>query len=273
MRVGLAGKGGVGKSILAALLAGTWHRHGRRVLAVDTDADPGLGLLLGLDLDAVDNAPELPHDLVVGHGDGQRSPAELIDSYGIATPTGPVLLHAGSVTAAGAGCACGAHTSVRSLLGATLDREADVAIVDVAAGLESLSRASGTLAYADVLLVVTTPTRKAVLTAARTRDLAEELGIPRILVVGNRVRDERDAAVLRQEVDDRGLELAATIPHDAAVAAAEREGRALDPSSLRDAFEGLVGAVEEAGEQRGALRRKRERIDRRLADLRSREVT
>lgn len=273
MRIGLAGKGGVGKSTVAALLADTWHRDGRRVLMVDTDADPGLGLLLGLDLDAVEDAPMLPRDIVVGHGDGRRSPAELIDGYGIVTPAGPVLLHAGSVTTAGAGCGCGAHTSVRSLLGASLDREADVAIVDVAAGLESLSRASGTLAYADVLLVVTTPTRKAMLTTARTRDLAEELGIPRVLVVGNRVRDERDTTMLEGEIEDHALDLVASIPHEPSVAAAERDGRALDPGPLQDTFERLVDVVGEAGERRAALRRKRERIDRRLADLRSREVT
>lgn len=95
-----------------------------------------MGLLLGLGLDDIDDAPMLPRHLIVGHGDGRRSPAELIDGYG--TP------HA-------------------SRLGPAARR-----------------------------VVVTTPRRKAVLTVARARDLAEELGIRRILVVGNRVRDERD---------------------------------------------------------------------------------
>ena len=54
---------------------------------------------------------------------------------------------------------------MRSILAAAIEEEADVTLVDMEAGLEHLSRSGGTLAYADVLLVVMEPSRKSILTA------------------------------------------------------------------------------------------------------------
>ncbi len=74
---------------------------------------------------------------------------------------------------------------MRSLLGAAIEEEADVTLVDMEAGLEHLSRSGGTLAYADVLLMIMEPSRKSILTAQRTLALANELGIPKSYGVGN----------------------------------------------------------------------------------------
>ena len=77
---------------------------------------------------------------------------------------------------------------MRSILGAAIETEADVTLVDMEAGLEHLSRSGGTLAYADVLLVVMEPSRKSILTAGRTIILANELGLQRVYGVGNKAR-------------------------------------------------------------------------------------
>ena len=118
---------------------------------------------------------------------------------------------------------------MRSLLGAAIEEEADVTLVDMEAGLEHLSRSGGTLAYADVLLIVMEPSRKSILTGARTIALAEELGIPRIFGVGNKARLPDDAEFFTSVAADDGLPLAGLVPQDPNVVEADRLGTALGP--------------------------------------------
>ena len=268
MKLGVVGKGGIGKTTVSGLLARAYVERGARVLAIDTDSNPNLGLSLGLDQAASDEVPVLPRSLVVGTG-GADSPAALLERYGRMTPAGVTLLNALQVTQAGSGCTCSGHASVRSLLGATID-QADVTLVDMEAGLEHLSRAGGTLAAADILLVVMTPSRVSVLTAARTLVLAEELGIPRVYGLGNRARGAEDIDLLTNAAAEYGLTLAGIVPFDPDVAEAERAGTGLQPGqavAARSAVASLVNFLRSSDGERLALLRQRERITRRLAQL------
>ncbi len=103
MKLGVVGKGGTGKTTISALLAQAYVEQGRRVLAVDTDSNPNLAQNLGLELEATDEVPVLPRALVVGGGDGAKTPAELIQEYGVRTPSEVTILHAMRVSQAGAG--------------------------------------------------------------------------------------------------------------------------------------------------------------------------
>lgn len=230
VKVGVVGKGGVGKTTVSALLASGWAAAGRRVVAIDTDSNPNLGLSLGLGAAAAEAVPVLPRSAVVG-GFGGPPAAELIRQYGRATPAGVLLLSAMRVDQAGAGCTCGGHATVRSLLADALAGTADVVVVDMEAGLEHLSRAGGTLAHVDVLLVVVDPNRKAVLTAARTAALAEELGIGLVLAIGNKAATDDERHFLAEALRAAGLRLAGMLPYDPAVAAADRAGRPTPPAS------------------------------------------
>ncbi len=118
---------------------------------------------------------------------------------------------------------------MRSLLGAAIEEEADVTLVDMEAGLEHLSRSGGTLAYADVLLVVMEPSRKSILTGARTLALADELGIPRVYGVGNKARLPEDAEFFTTLTAEYGVPLAGVVPQDPDVIEADRLGAALEP--------------------------------------------
>jgi len=225
VKVGVVGKGGVGKTTVSALLARRCAAAGRRVVAIDTDSNPNLGVSLGFSQGAAESLPVLPRSVIVGPG-GSTTAAGLIAEYGRTTPDGVTLLSAIRVTEAGAGCTCSGHATVRSLLGDVLAETADVTIVDMEAGLEHLSRAGGTLAYADALLVVAEPSRKSVITAARTAALAAELGIPRVLAVGNKARDDGDAAYLRRELAASGIPVVTVLPYQQSVAEADRAGTA-----------------------------------------------
>ncbi len=239
--LGVVGKGGVGKTTFCGLLARSCAQRGYQVVAVDTDSNPNLGLSLGLSLAETEAVPVLPRSVLVG-ARGSISADELVRQFGRPTPAGPTLLSAIRVSEAGAGCTCGGHATVRSLLAEALD-DVDVTLVDMEAGLEHLSRSGGTLAHADTLLVVCEPTRKSVLTAERTSALAAELGIPRVLAVGNKARTEQDAEFFRSATASAGLQLAGVLPYEPAVATADREGATgLTPltSELRAALEAVL---------------------------------
>lgn len=227
MKLGIVGKGGVGKTTVSALLARSYAAQGARVLAIDTDSNPNLGVSLGLSVADMEAIPVLPRAVIVGTG-GDRTTDELVRDYGRDTPAGVSLLSAIKVNEAGAGCMCGGHATVRSLLGTALQEHADIAIVDMEAGLEHLSRSGGTLAHADVLVVVMEPTRKSVLTASRTVVLAAELGIPHTVAVGNKARSESDVEFFRTACAEYGVPLAGVLSFDAAVVAADLAGGIVD---------------------------------------------
>jgi CO dehydrogenase maturation factor len=103
MKLGIVGKGGVGKTTLSALISQVYAQRGKRVLAIDTDSNPNLAISLGLDPDQADQVPLLPRSLVVGSGSGAMTPADLVREYGAVTPAEVTLLHAMRITQAGAG--------------------------------------------------------------------------------------------------------------------------------------------------------------------------
>ncbi|MDP8961759.1 MAG: AAA family ATPase [Actinomycetota bacterium] len=224
MKVGIVGKGGVGKTTVSALVAQSYVARGRSVVAIDTDSNPNLGISLGLTLQQTEAIPTLPRSVLVGQGSGNMTAAALIDTYGRQTPAGPTLLSALRVDQAGGGCTCGGHATVRSLLGQAVDEQTDVTIIDMEAGLEHLSRSGGTLAYADLLLVVMEPSRKSVITAARTISLAEELGIRRVYGLGNKARLPGDAGFFERTAAEFNVPLAGIVPYDPLVADADRAG-------------------------------------------------
>lgn len=246
VKVGVVGKGGVGKTTVAALLAQAYAGRGRRVLAIDTDSNPNLGVSLGLSLQETEAIPVLPRSLLVGSG-GDMTADELIDQYARTTPSGARLLSAIRVTQAGAGCTCAGHATVRGLLGDVLTNHADVTLVDMEAGLEHLSRSGGTLAHADVLLVVMEPSRKSVITAARTTGLAEELGIPRTYGLGNKARLPEDAEFFAELCAEHRVRLLGVIPYAGEIVDADRAGvspAAGQGRSVRRAMDEVVTALD-----------------------------
>lgn len=252
LKLGVVGKGGVGKTTVSGLLTRAFADAGRSVVAIDTDSNPNLGLSLGLSLAQTEAVPVLPRAAVVGTG-GSTAAADLLAEYGRLTPAGPMLLSAIRVAEAGAGCTCSGHATVRSLLADAL-AEVDVALVDMEAGLEHLSRSGGTLAHADLLLVVCEPTRKSVLTAARTAALAAELGIPHVLALGNKARTREDEEFFSAALSAEGIPLAGVLPYDADVAAADRVGDVglqPVPPHVQRVLAQVLDAIEAAAGRRG----------------------
>lgn len=119
---------------------------------------------------------------------------------------------------------CRAHAGVRHLLGGLLnEKEEVVVVVDMEAGLEHLSRGTGR--GVDTLLVVLEPYYKALETARRATELGRELGIGRVLGIGNKLRGDEDREAVRAYAASHEIPLVGEIPFDEEVLRADRAGR------------------------------------------------
>ena len=72
----------------------------------------------------------------------------------------------------------------------------EVLILDMEAGLEHLGR--GTSQGVDFLIVVVEPGRRSVDTAEHIRQLAGDIGLTKVLIVGNKIRSDKDEEYLKQ---------------------------------------------------------------------------
>src|SRR5215203_322869 len=112
------------------------------------------------------------------------------------------------------------HATVRSVIEVVSDAPQDVCILDTEASPEHLSR--GTARYADTMLTVVEPYFKSMETARRMASLGRDLGLRRVALVANKIRDDRERAAVEEFVETRGLELAAVVPYDERFPEAER---------------------------------------------------
>src|ERR671939_23460 len=97
------------------------------------------------------------------------------------------------------------HATVRSLIETASDADEDVCILDTEASPEHLSR--GTARYADAMLAVVEPYFKSLETGRRMAALAKDLGLERVALVANKVRDEHELAAVREFAEQQELEL------------------------------------------------------------------
>src|SRR3982750_1448545 len=98
------------------------------------------------------------------------------------------------------------HATVRSLVEAASDRSEDVCILDTEASPEHLSR--GTARYADAMLCVVEPYFKSLETGRRMAALAKDLGLDRVALVANKIRDDSELQAVRQFAETNALEIA-----------------------------------------------------------------
>jgi CO dehydrogenase maturation factor len=227
MKLAIAGKGGSGKTSVSGTMARLLARDGRRVLAIDGDTNPNLALTLGIPAARMGEVPTLPRDLLQRTEDGPvltRPLEEVRAQHAVTGPDGVQLLVMALPKHAGTGCFCSMHATVRSIIGAADEDALDVTLLDTEATPEHLSR--GTAEFADGMLAVVEPYFKSLETGRRMAVLAKDLGLERVALLANKVRDERDLEAVEQFAARHGLDLAGTIPFDEAFQGAERAEQA-----------------------------------------------
>jgi len=252
----VTGKGGVGKSTLAGVLAHLANNYGKKVLAVDSDPDANLAFALGIP--ATERHRIVPisrrSELIE-----ERTGAKL-KQFGQIFKLNPDVsdvadrfcydfkginvLVLGAIEAGGSGCACPENTFLRNLLSDIIIRRDEFVIVDMEAGIEHLGRA--TAKSVDRMIVVVEPTSQSIATARSIAALAHEIGIPKIAFVGNKVESDADRSYLAGHLAD--IEPLGYIPFSETIRNSDRDGISLfeqvDPTTLaafKTIFSALVG--------------------------------
>lgn len=235
MKLAISGKGGVGKTTLAALLAQAYADAGQQVLAVDADPSPCLAGALGFPAGLrAQLHPIVEMDELIAERTGARPGSmggfftlnprvdDIPERFSV-VHRGVRLLEMGAVELGGSGCICPESAMLKTLFTHLLFRKDDVLILDMYAGVEHLGRA--TVDFVDALLIVVEPTRRSLGTAVQIKKLAQDIGLERFWLVGNKVQNEAERAFLQREAPD--LPLLGVLPMDPAVLEADRLGLAV----------------------------------------------
>ena len=213
MKVAITGKGGVGKTTFSSILCRLYAEEGRNVLAADVDPDANLGLALGLSEEEVNEIVPVAKMRALVE---ERTGANNLNKFFKLNPqvsdlpdklsknvNGVKLLVMGTVETGGSGCVCPEHVMLQALLSALVFRKDDVVVMDMEAGLEHLGR--GTAGMMDQFIVVVEPGARSVQTYGNVKRLAADLGVKRVSVVANKVRDEKDEAFIRSKIPEEDL--------------------------------------------------------------------
>jgi CO dehydrogenase maturation factor len=232
MKLAISGKGGVGKTTLAALLAQVYADNGHQVLAADADPSPCLAGALGFPLELrAQLHPIAEMDALIEERTGAKPGT--IGGFFTLNPRvddiperfsvlykGVRLLEMGSVDTGGSGCICPEAAMLKTLFTHLLFRKDDVLILDMYAGVEHLGRA--TVDFVDAMLIVVEPTRRSLGTAAQIKQLANDIGLTRCWLVGNKVLNDDERKFLENE--SPGMPVLGCMPADLGVQEADRLG-------------------------------------------------
>ena len=255
MKIAISGKGGVGKTLLASLLAQTFNKSGYRVIAIDADPDANLAVTLGLpDAGKVTPISEMK-ELIEERTEtqpGKSNPYfklnprvdDIPNRYSL-KHNGIRLLVMGPLKKGGSGCYCPENALLVALLAHLLVARDEVVVLDMAAGIEHLGR--GTARAVDKLIVVVEPGRNSLETAHRIARLAKDIGLENIAVVGNKVHNQKEREFITSGLT--GFELLGFIPYDQTMMDADVSGKSLvnaSPSitsAVNDIYQKLMIAV------------------------------
>lgn len=252
MKIAVSGKGGVGKTVVAGVLANFYAEKGFKVLAIDTDPSPNLALTLGIPLDQAnrivpisENAGLIEQKTSTGVSGVYRlsfTVEDIVEKFCIESPYGVNLLVMGTVRSAGKGCTCPANAVIRALLQHLLVERNEVVVMDMEAGVEHMGR--GTAKHVDILLIVTDSSFKSIETAKKIHDLAKQMGIKKIFIVGNKVGSS-EADLIKRSAVESGIPLLTLIPYDEKILEADVNGET--PLKFADVSKG-VATIREMGE-------------------------
>lgn len=254
MKIAVAGKGGVGKTLVAGVLAEFLSSRGFTVLAIDADPSPNLALTLGIPAEEAnkivpisENTPLIESKTqtgVPGVYDLSFTVEDIVDQFSVKTPFGVNLLVMGTVPYAGGGCMCPANTVIRALLHHLIVKRKEVVIMDMEAGVEHMGRA--TAEHVDTMLVVTDSSAKSMETARKLQMLAKELGIKKRLLIGNKVKNSEESRLVEDFAHKIGLPFLGFIPYDEHVLRADIKGE----TPLKNAEKSkAVAAIRRMGEK------------------------
>lgn len=234
-KIAITGKGGVGKTSLASLIAYVLTEEGNKVFAIDADPNATLAQALGFPAELVAQiTPIIEMADLIEERTGAR-PGEYGKMFKLNPRVDDIperfsvvyrnihLLQMGTVRGAGMGCVCPENAMLKTLMSYLLLREEETVILDMVAGLEHMGR--GTASGMDAMFAVVEPGMRSIQTVKDIAMLASDLKITKFWVVGNKVRHERDAAFIRDNLGD--FTLVGMLPYSEKAIDADMQSKAL----------------------------------------------
>ena len=210
MKLAITGKGGVGKTTLAAGLALAFSNEGKRVIAIDADPDSNLAATLGFPepekivplvemKELIAERTGVEPGTVGGYFKLNPRVDDIPDKF-FREHQGIKVLLMGRVKKGGSGCFCPENAFLKAVLSYLFFSREDVVILDMEAGIEHLGR--GTAEGVDSLIVVVEPSMRSIETAFRIKSLAKDLKIKKVFLVGNKVRGGEDIDFIRRNISN-----------------------------------------------------------------------
>jgi len=240
LKLAIGGKGGVGKTTITSLIARCIANiNNNKVIAID--ADPVANLAAGLGID--ENIPITPiaelSDLIA-----ERTGAKPGTMGGFFTlnpkvddiperfsleKDGVKLLVMGTVQKGGSGCICPESTILKALMNHLVLARNEIVVMDMEAGIEHLGRA--TSGAVDALIAVVNPGKRSRVAAEKIRNLGKDIGIKKIVVLGNRIKSDNDKNLIKKSLPD--FEILGFFPEIDEISEADKNGvRPFDDISL-----------------------------------------
>ena len=232
LKVAFGGKGGVGKTTITSLLARCLAAQGeKKVIAIDADPVTNLAAGLGIDEDEpITPIAELTELIAERTGAEPGTMGgfftlnpkvdDIPDRFSLERD-GVKLLVMGTVKKGGAGCICPESTILKALMTHLVLYRDDIVLMDMEAGVEHLGRA--TSSSVDALVVVVNPGARSRVAASQINKLGKDIGIKNIVILGNRIRDEKDENLIREAF--AGYSILGFLPEMEEIVEADREGR------------------------------------------------
>ena len=257
LKIAVTGKGGVGKTTLAALLAYIYTQEGRSVIAIDADPAASLAYALGMpetitsQITPIAEMEELIYERTgakpgTSGGFFKINPRvdDIPDQFSV-SHRDIKLLQLGTVSKGGSGCICPESAILKSLVTYTILYRDEVRILDMDAGVEHLGRATANAV--DAFLIVVEPGRRSLETAKNIHRLATDIGVSRCYVVGNKVRSQSDRDYISNALDDT-LPVLGFLPASQQAVEADMRGEAIFDTApeLVDAARHIAAQIDPA---------------------------
>jgi CO dehydrogenase maturation factor len=254
VKIAVSGKGGVGKTTLAACLARVYARRGFRVLCVDADPAASLAPALGVSKERIAQIrPITEMRELIEERTGAKPGTyggffslnpdvdDLPDAFAI-DADGVRLLVTGGLKDAASGCYCPENELLKVLLLHIFTERDEYVVLDMEAGIEHLTR--GTTQAVDAMVVVVEPGMRSLRLALSIEQMAHDLGIEHVFYVANKVATDEQAAVIRTAL--AGKPLLGILPRSDRVALADLNDVGVDRAApeLLDAVDAIADRIE-----------------------------
>ncbi|WP_312286299.1 ATP-binding protein [Terrisporobacter sp.] len=215
MKIAITGKGGVGKTTFSSILSRMFAEDGYRVVAVDADPDANLASALGFTKEVYESIVPIADmkDVISDRTSSQSSTfnkmfklnpkVDDIPQKYCKEHNGVRLLTLGSVDYGGSGCVCPEHVLLKRLCSHLILQNKDVVIMDMEAGIEHLGR--GTAQGVDAFVVVVEPGERSIQTYRKVKQLGGDIGVRKVFVVGNKIRNNEDEEFIKSNLEDGDL--------------------------------------------------------------------